>query len=92
VARWFRHSREVRQRRTIWGEPALDMLERLLTSDTAIWTALGLDGAELDPFVLAPERADATRTALRLSAVIILITDISREATLALQSADGAPR
>lgn len=92
VARWFAHSRDVRQRRAIWGVPALDTLERLLTSDTEIWSALGLDGAELDPFVLAPDRADAIRAALRLEAVITLVTEISREATLALQAAGGGLR
>lgn len=92
VARWCAHSREVRQRRAQWGEPALDKLERLLTSDTEIWTALGLGGAELDRFVLAPDRADAVRAALRLDAVITLVTEISREATLALQAAEGAPQ
>jgi hypothetical protein len=92
VARWFQHSRDVRQRRTIWGEPALDTLERLLTSETAVWAVLGLDGAELGSFVLAPDRADAVRTALRLDAVIVLITEISREATRALQVAEGEPR
>jgi len=91
VARWFQQSRDVRQRRNAWGEPALDTLERLLTSDTAIWTVLGLDGAGLDPFVLAPDRADAIRAALRLDAVITLVTEISREATLALQAAGGTP-
>lgn len=92
VGRWFQQSRDVRQRRAIWGGPALDTLERLLTSDTAIWTVLGLDGAGLDPFVLAPDRADNIRAALRLDAVIMLITEISREATLALQTAGGAPQ
>ena len=92
VARWFAHSRDVRQRRAQWGEPALDKLERLLTSDTEIWTALGLGGAELDRFVLAPDRADAVRAALRLDAVITLVTEISREATLMLQAAEGAPQ
>ena len=92
VARWFAHSRDVRQRRALWGEAALNTLERLLTSDTEVWTALGLDGAALDPFVLAPDRADAIRAALRQDAVITLVTEISREATLALQAAGGAPR
>jgi CRISPR-associated protein Csx10 len=86
VARWFRSSREVRQRRASWGTAALDTLEHLLTSDTGIWVALGLDGAELDPFVLAPDRADAVRAALRLDAVAILVSEISREATLELQA------
>jgi CRISPR-associated protein Csx10 len=86
VATWFAHSREVRQRRAIWGLAALEALERLMTSDTGIWTVLGLDGAGLDPFVLAPERAGPARDALRLDAVIALITEISREATLASQS------
>jgi CRISPR-associated protein Csx10 len=91
VARWFQHSRDVRQRRAIWGETALDTLERLLTSETGVWTVLGLDGAELDPFVLAPDRADAIRAVLRQDAVIMLVAEISREATLALQAA-GAPQ
>jgi CRISPR-associated protein Csx10 len=86
VAVWFAHSREVRQRRVIWGLAALEALERLLTSDTEIWRVLGLDGAGLDPFVLAPDRAGPLREALRLDAVITLITEISRDATLASQT------
>ena len=92
VTRWFQQTRDVRQRRSIWGDATLDTLERLLTSDTEIWTALGLGGTGLDPFVLAPDRTDAIRTALRLDAVIALVTEISREATLALQAAGGAPQ
>jgi CRISPR-associated protein Csx10 len=92
VVRWFAHSRDVRQRRALWGEAALDTLERLLTSDTQVWTTLGLDGAALDSFVLAPDRADVIRAALRQDAVATLLIEISREATLALQAAEGAPR
>jgi CRISPR-associated protein Csx10 len=86
VATWFEHSREVRQRRAIWGLPALEALQRLMTSDTEIWAVLGLDGAGLDPFVLAPDRAGRVRDSLRLDAVITLINEISRDATLAEQS------
>ena len=78
MAGWFDSSRAVRQRRAIWGTDALDTLEQLLTSDTAIWETLGLDGAELEPFVLAPERAVAVRAELRLNAVAALINEISR--------------
>jgi hypothetical protein len=92
VARWFQHSREVRQRRAIWGEPGLDKLERLLTSDAEVWTTIGLGGAELDRFVLAPGRADAVRAELRLDAVITLVTEIAREATLALQAGGEVPQ
>jgi len=87
VARWFEQTRNVRRRRAEWGEPALDALEKLLSGDTRVWAVLGLDGANLDPFILAPNRSDAVRGALRLHAVSVLITEISRDATRELQSA-----
>jgi CRISPR-associated protein Csx10 len=89
VTHWFASSREVRQRRAIWGLPALDALEQLLTSDSGVWAALGLDGVELDRFVLAPDRAGAVRAALRLDAVTVLISEISRDATLELQAGEN---
>jgi len=47
---------------------------------------LGLDGAGLDPFVLAPDRADAVRASLRLDTLSVLVGEISRDATRELQS------
>ena len=86
VAEWFQHSRDVRRRRAIWGLVTLEALEQLLTSDTAIWAVLGLDGAGLDQFVLASDRAADVRAALRLDAVTILVSEVTREATLELQT------
>jgi CRISPR-associated protein Csx10 len=85
VHRWFEQSREVRQRRAIWGRPALDKLELILTGEQEIWAVLGLAGPALDPFVLAPSRASKVREELRLTAVATLIDEIARDATLALQ-------
>jgi hypothetical protein len=90
VGRWLEQTRSVRQRRAVWGEPALDALEHLVTDDTAVWAALGLDGDALDEFVLAPGRADAVRAALWHHAVSVLITGISRDATRQLQAPGGA--
>src|SRR6266566_3383389 len=87
VGRWLAETRDVRQRRLVWGEPALDALKRLLTDHAAIWVELGLDGPALDDFVLAPSRADALRTSLWAHAVTVLINEISRDATRELQAA-----
>jgi hypothetical protein len=91
VARWFDNSQAVRSRRTIWGKATLDALKSLLTSEQEVWTRLGLDGDGLAPFLYAPGRADAVRAALRVRAVSILVTQISKDATLDLQiaSLDG---
>jgi len=51
---------------------------------------LGLDGAGLDPFVLAPDRADAVRASLRLDTLSVLVGEISRDATRELQSPAAA--
>ena len=90
VARWFASSRAVRQRRAIWGQAALDRLEQLITEEDCVWSALGLDGPALDPFVLAPGRAPEVRRSLRLTAVASLISEISRDATLTLQAPAAA--
>jgi CRISPR-associated protein Csx10 len=90
VARWFDQTRSVRQRRATWGDPALDALQRLVTDEPAVWEVLGLDGAHLDPFVLAPDRRDAVRASLWAHAVTVLITEISRDATRDLQDARPA--
>ena len=87
VARWFDQTRNVRQRRTTWGEPTLDALQHLVTDASAVWVALDLDGAGLDGFVLAPDRADAVRASLWVHAVTVLVTEISRDATRQLQAA-----
>jgi CRISPR-associated protein Csx10 len=81
ATQWLEKTREVRQRRATWGEPALDALRRLLTDPAAVWTVLGLDGAGLDHCLLAPDRADAVRAALWPHAISVLLTDIARTAT-----------
>ncbi len=86
VERWLTQTRQVRQRRAVWGEPALDALKDLLTSEPKIWSVLGLDGANLDPYLLAPDRASTVRTALWPQAVSALIAELTRGATRQLQS------
>jgi CRISPR-associated protein Csx10 len=90
VGRWFDQTGKVRQRRAAWGQPALDVLRHLVTDETAVWAALGLDGAALETFVLAPGRAAAVRASLRDHAVSALITEISRDAVRQLQAGSAA--
>ena len=91
AGRWFDQTAKVRQRRAAWGEQTLAALRHLVTDDSAVWAELGLDGARLDGFVLAPGRADAVRASLWHHAVSALITEISRDAVRLLQTgpADG---
>jgi CRISPR-associated protein Csx10 len=86
VAGWLDQTRQVRQRRDAWGEPALDALRRLCTDPAAVWAVLGLDGTGLDQCVLAPDRADAVRAVLWPHAVSVLVTDIARTATRPAQA------
>jgi CRISPR-associated protein Csx10 len=88
VARWLDQTGQVRQRRDAWGK-ALPALRRLLTDETAVWADLRLGGAGLDELVLAPDRAGAVRASLWAHAVIVLITEIARDATSRLQSLTG---
>ena len=46
---------------------------------------LGLGDPALDPFVLAPSRAEKVREELRFTAVTALIDEIARDAALTLQ-------
>jgi CRISPR-associated protein Csx10 len=90
VARWFDQTLKVRQRRAVWGEPALTALRRLVTEEVAVWEVLSLDETALEPFVLAPDRSGAVRAALWDHAVSVLITEISRDATRVLQAESAA--
>ena len=83
--RWLAQTRAVRTRRRTWSEPALDALTRLLTDPAAVWASLGLDGAVMDEFALAPQRGSAIREALWPHAVSVLLTEIARTATRRLQ-------
>ena len=90
VARWLERTRQVRQRRDVWGEPALLALERLLTDETAVWSELGLAGTALDALVLAADRADVVRASLWAHAVSVLITESARDAVRQRQAAQAA--
>ncbi len=89
VARWLAQTREVRQRRLAWGLPALDTLERLLTTPDAVWAELGLHGDALDDCLLGPGRAEAVRAALWADADAALLTGIVRVCSRRLQAARG---